>query len=261
MLNKHNLSIYKLASKEKSRFTLNAIRVEKTRTAVTDGWTLMTVDTPLELKAESFPDVNGYKPIDDFKPFNMPATVAADVLKAIPAKSTIPILRTAAVCENPHANEEGHKNEVTVLTTDLDRHRPVTFKHAGNFPDIDRVIWKSEEAEFAINVNARLLADVLDLIAKMNNSKRDVSEPPDCVLRFKTNGEAIRIDAKTDEGQPVIALVIPTRYEPIDVLDSIGGLKRRLYSVTDSEQKQATIRSEIRHRIEALEQALVSNEG
>lgn len=220
LLNKHNLELAKLASKEENRFLLQGILVQPESTVVTDGQVLMEVTTA-DFRAADFPQPPGIaSATDEWKPFVLSAQDALAIAKTIPKKTTTPILSNAAVAT---PNGDDH---MTIFTTDLERHNPVTVrKLTGTYPDYKRVIWPAEEAEFAINVNARNLADVLDFVAKFNESKRSETQPPDCVLRFKSNREAIRIDARVRGGdQKLTALVGPANFGVTAGLDSTPGV-------------------------------------
>ena len=111
MLNRHNLNIAKLASKEESRFTLSAIRVTPVETVVTDGRVLVRVSNPT-MPVEQFPALPGATITDDFNPFNLPAAAALQLAKSFKKRCTIPVLGCAAV---DTGGELAH-----VVTTDLE---------------------------------------------------------------------------------------------------------------------------------------------
>ena len=64
LLNKHNLSIAELASKEESRYILQAIHVSAKRTAVTDGSIAVMVTLP-EVDEKNFPDSRRIHPLEE----------------------------------------------------------------------------------------------------------------------------------------------------------------------------------------------------
>jgi predicted DNA-binding transcriptional regulator AlpA len=204
LLNKHNLNIAALCSKEQSRFTLNALYVTPTATVETDGQQMVLVTLPPETKAETFPELpNSPKAVDDWKPFLLPASEAAVISKALPKKSTIPVLQCAAVTDETDAN--GHS---AIAITDLEMARVFrTKKPEGNFPDYERVIPKSEAAEFQISLNAAILAKIMKQIESFQPDNRT----PACTFSFSDAKSPVRIDATGGDNQQLTAVVMPMR--------------------------------------------------
>ena len=105
LLNRSILNLAKLASKEASRYTLQAIAVEKDQAVVTDGHILVTVGNTSPAADDSFPQVAGL----EHKTFSegpmienvlVSRETALAALKALPKKSTIPVLANAAMGKN-----------------------------------------------------------------------------------------------------------------------------------------------------------------
>ena len=141
MLNKHNLNLAALASKEMSRFTLNGILVTPTETVETDGHQLCTVSMQ-KTDTEAVPHPNGvdFAPAADWKPFILPAGEALDIAKAIPKKSTVPICQNAFIGAKTDVN-----GTAQIAVTNLEQFRVFNpRKLEGNFPDWKRVIPKPE---------------------------------------------------------------------------------------------------------------------
>jgi hypothetical protein len=211
LLNKHNLNIAALCSKEESRFTLKAILVTPEASVETDGHQLIKVTLP-NLKVESFPDIaNKPKPVDTWKPFLLPASEALNIVKALPKKSSIPVLKCAAVTEATDQN--GH---ASILVTDLEMTREFNPKKPeGNFPDYERVMPKDEEVEYRTAFNPELLGRVLkqvqDFISEDKTVRRGIRHFNGCILSFTKPNGALRIEAKNDEGQTMTAVVMPMR--------------------------------------------------
>ena len=204
MITKLALELATLCSKEESRYTLNGIRVEPGRVCETDGHQMVVYDFIPE-SAESFPEVDGAKAVGTFKPFTLGKDAALQVAKALPKKSTIPVLQQAAIVGDPDKN-----GEVKFMVTDLERHQGFTAKKLeGQFPDYNRVIPKAEDAKLSIGVNAELLRGVLGYLSKVADSS---GRCPGVLMHFYDEQSAIRIDAKSDQGH-AIGVVMPMRVD------------------------------------------------
>lgn len=221
MLNKHNLAIASLASKDQSRFTLNGILVRPDCTVVTDGHQLTMVTTPKD-DIESFPELPGAAPAcRDFKPFILPSAAAADVAKSLPKgrkTKTLPILNNAAVSAD---TREG--DYAVLMTTDLETARPFRVrKMAGNFPDFERVIPKRSDSTFRIRFNAELLVRVLNQCVSLMSEERI----PMVELSFTDSAGPVRIDCESaDTGQKMTSVVMPCAGEH----DTSGAPVRRIW--------------------------------
>jgi hypothetical protein len=238
LLTKNNLEIYRLASKEASRFALHGVCVTPESTVATDGHLLCEVGTS-PLKAESYPAIpNMPAATDDWKPFVLPAEGAARLLRDMPKRTTLPVLRCVAVLA-----EGGNSGAATAVTTDLERASPVIVRRDGaSFPDYRRVldgaVQAGEKTEFAAAYNAAALADLFAYIAKASGAKRGMEKPPKCLLRFGCAKSAMRVESQTAEGEPITALVMPA--DQSSAVDTTAGLIRRMERAgePDSERKQ-----------------------
>jgi hypothetical protein len=249
LLTRHNLELAKLASTAPSRFTLNAIHITPTEVAVTDGYILATLETSKQ-SCESWPSAGRGEVADDWKPFNLDAKAALDLARRLPKKATIPILNYAAIVD-------GDEN-VTVIATDLEQDFTAKAKRNGaNFPDYKRVIWNPDEATFAFNLNAANLAVIAGFVEKLNGSKRGVSNPPSCVLRFKSACEAVRIEAESPDGEKFLALLTPVQSNDINALDSTPEIIKRARSGNSDAIVHAVERRELlRAQLAKLDQVL-----
>jgi DNA polymerase III sliding clamp (beta) subunit (PCNA family) len=172
MLNRNNLEIAKLVSRDPSHFTLSAIRVSCEETAETDGHQLIRVTRPAGAEQPTH------------APFLLPAATALQVAKAVGGGGTI---------------------EVTDACLTTDNQSFVRRDALGNFPDIDRVMPDPADATMTISFNAHLLATVLQQVAKVANDEKH-----SCIIRLYASGTAIRIDAyNQDKSQVVTAVVMP----------------------------------------------------
>jgi DNA polymerase III sliding clamp (beta) subunit (PCNA family) len=199
MLNKHNLSIANLTSKDASRYALGGILVSPKRTAATDGHCLMVVDTP-ELSVQDFPAVDGVTPADDFTPFILPRDEALNLAKSLPKKTALPILRSAAVCRESDAN--GQAVFATSDMTSAQVFRPKKLE--GTFPNIDMLIPDADKATLKIQFNPNLLISVLKELAPMAGDRL-----PYVTLSFTDKCSPVRIDVTSEQGQHAIAVIMP----------------------------------------------------
>ena len=209
MLNKHNLAIHQFATKEASRYAINAIHVTPKETVATDGFILARVSTPKRDPA-NFPPVEGVKPSATFKPFNLPVDAARTIEKAIPKKSTLPILSNVMIDgEATDAKAKDGMPDCAVLAVS-DLENPQVFrprKDEGNFPKWETVIPKREDAKFAISLDARLLTKLTQFAAKFAADDR-VHEVR---IRFYGADKPVRLDAQGEDGQEWTGVLMPLR--------------------------------------------------
>ena len=199
LLNKHSLEIAKLAPKEESRYTLNALRVTEGETMVTNGHYLIRVENP-KMKVENFPTVAGDVPAVEVSELLIPTASALEVLKGIPKKDAIPVLNHAKV-------GKGEDGMIRMVTTDMDVHRPnATRAITGQFPNVDAVMPRSQK--FTIGVNAEYLSKLLAIAATYNDRSHFVE------LSFTDKPSAMRIDAHDEvTGQHFTAVLMLMRGE------------------------------------------------
>ena len=208
MLNRHNLNIVKLAAKQESQHQLTGLRVEPGRTSVTDGVRLMTVTTP-GFPIADYPDLSGtlgVKPTKQFEPFTMDAETALKIAKAIPKRSSIPILGVAVVGEASNAN-----GSAQIAVTDLEN--PQVFSTAkldGQYPDIDRVIpAKGTKPLVKIGLDARMLAGMLQQVVSFHDDVRKGQEVY-CELSIYGPEVAMRLDCHNN-WQEMVGVLMPCR--------------------------------------------------
>ena len=201
LLNKHNLSIAALASKDESRYTLQAIHVNQDRTAVTDGHIAVMVTLP---KDEGFPCVPGFTATNgSAEPFIMDAASALAVCKSIPRRTHIPILKHACV----GTNSDG---KLSVLVNDLET--PQVFQPRvieGNYPNIELVIPDSSKTTLTIGVDAQLLMKLAKSALEFGDDGRhDVTMK----LEFIDANHAIKATVSNAEtGQDWLGVLMPKR--------------------------------------------------
>jgi hypothetical protein len=204
MLNKHNLNVYKACSKEESRFTLNGIYVSPTRTAATDGCRLLACTMPTNCAIESALQVPGCTNTAEFKPFLLPTAACVEIGKAIPRKTTLPVLEMVQI-----GSESDGDTRAVLAAGDLENVRVFhPQKLPGNFPDIDRVIPLQEKTEFSIKLNAKLLKEMAEQFEKFSDGLH-----LQCVtMSFTTPDNAVRFDGfNGTTGQNLVGVLMPVR--------------------------------------------------
>lgn len=238
MLNKANFLVTEFVSKEESRYSITAIQVRPEATVATNGHYLAWVSTDGQDPA-NFPVVEGFDGGQkDFVPFLLDVESAKAISKALPKKTTIPVLQYAPVHVNGVTVEspDGSKQEdaskgvksVSLCVTDLER--PQVFRPRvpeGQFPNFQAVIpdWERDVA-FEITVDARYLATIAKQAAEFIGKDK-----PHAELRMKfykqevipaekasdgkkrTYDRAIRFDATNANGQGMTCVLMPMRSE------------------------------------------------
>lgn len=231
MLNKWNFEVARFASKDTSRYTFNAILVTDKATIATNGEYLMWVSTPPEMKANDFPAIDHAPAAQDtWKPFLLATDDAVKIAKAIPKKSTIPILSTAAVAVKD--------DQPIIMATDLQC--PQVFRPrvpTGTFPNTDAVMPKKAPV-VRVCVDAIKLERIAKFAAEF--AKGRVEAP--LYMSIYGDGEAIRFDMGNDNtNQGATALLMPMRGSE-DVKYSYGWNEREAKREAErkaSEEKDA----------------------
>lgn len=209
MLNKHNLNIAALCSKEDSRFSLNSIQVTRDYTAETDGHQLMMVTRPkVEEGMMPDPELNrGFAMGAGQKDFLLPASVALELSKKLPRKPLVPVFENAVV------QSEGKSPDAVLAYADKrgDIQTMRSKKPEGTFPDFQRIMPKVEASTFQIGLNVQLLKG----IAAQFVSFLEGQKTPAVRCYFKSATEAVLIEAENEEGQKMTAVLMPCRWEDI----------------------------------------------
>lgn len=201
MLNRANLAIAKMCTKEESRYLLNGVYVTPEYTVVTDGHRLVKVATT-NADAEQFPNFEDFKAASKWAPFILKRDDALAVCVAIPKERKLWPVRHAAVNES---------NSQELATNDLSTKHLFKTEHlAGKYPDFDRVVPEKETAAFVAPVNARYLMEMLKAVVDAN------PDFPRVELRFYKakegeDAQAIRLDSKTADEQEWVGVLMPMR--------------------------------------------------
>jgi len=199
-LNKARLALAKLAPKDHSRYSIQGICVNQKHTVVTDGHIIVMVEHPSSpVQDKDFPQTPGLEtyPVTGNVLVSTEAALAA--LKALPKKSTIPVIQNAAL---------GTDGKIFVNTLDSVQ----SFQHymGGQYPNYEQVIPK-DKPKAEVCLNADLLISVAKYIAENGDDRI-----PAMRLTIYDGSTAVRIDSKTASGEPIMALIMPLRYEAKD---------------------------------------------
>ncbi len=203
LLNKANLNLANITSKEASRYQLNGILVEENCTVATDGHRLMVIGAVRDINAADFPLVNSQPALDKFPPFILSRATALEIAKSLPSKERIPALNCAAVVRVPNGEAE---KRATLVTTDLDTHRVFDSRVGeGQFPNWRAILPKGKKPISAISFDPDLMIGVLQQM-KASGVKQ-------VALRVFDSSSAMRLDATLESGQPVLGILMPMRGE------------------------------------------------
>ena len=167
-LNKHNLAIAALASKDQTRYALHGLHITPTETAATDGHCLGRVTLP-DFPRGDFPVVGVEESDKPFAPCIIPKDAADRLAKQLPKKASIPILENALV-----DIERSQGDTFRAVTTDRDTTQPLEVsKVEGEFPTLDNVM-PTGEPVLTVGFNALLLAQVLKVAGSITDSQNRV---------------------------------------------------------------------------------------
>lgn len=204
LLNRKSLRLAELASKDESRYVLKAIQITAEETVVTDGHLLVRVSHPAGIDAKQFPMTAGFDGGKEFESVLLPAASAAEITKAIPTKSKIPILNHVALAVTQ--NEDGAKLKFAV--NDLEN--PKVFQPkamAGQFPAWKRIM-PTKAPKFTFTVNPTLLLSLCKYATEFTKGER----MPAMRMSFEDANSAVRIDLESsDTQQGMTALLMPMR--------------------------------------------------
>ncbi len=162
MLNKYNLQIIKIASKDISRFALEHLKVEKDKTVACDGRRLIEVTRP-KVNKEDFPVIPGFPLVED-KVFYLNESEIKKVLTNLPKKPFLPILNNIGI------NQQ--EKSTNLLTTDLDSNAIIQCREKDkdlDYPDTEKVYPQGKHIK--IRVSAKLLKEICEQVVNFTDDK------------------------------------------------------------------------------------------
>jgi len=206
LLTKAELDLARLTPKGESRYMVNGIAVRERDTAATNGHWAVTV-AHSAFADDDYPQTAG---LEHATPNGTAALLHRDTalgaLKALPKKTTIPVLACAAL---------GKDSRVYVNTLDSVQTFGKEGGMGGQFPNIEAVIPKDDKPLAVVGLSAAYLRELADFIER-HGAEDSRSGERRCVgvkLTIYGAERPVRFDAKTKDGQDVMALLMPVPLE------------------------------------------------
>jgi len=225
LLNKAELNLAKLASTDESRFALQGIAVQPSSTVVTNGHYLVSIGHIEGFAEENFPETPGLTHAKLQGTALVSRDAAIGAAKALPKKSTIPILQTAALGED----------KVLYVNT-LDSVQTFKSDLTGTFPQWDRIVPTAKpKADIVLN------AGYLELLAKFikENGLKNVAVR----LTVYDNQTAVRFDAVTEDNQNLLAFLMPIRADHHSFAKRPHELKKEKKAAEEPKAEEVTKQS------------------
>lgn len=203
-INKFNLQVAKVASKESVRYQLTGVLFDprNNRTIASDGKRLIEVRNKDVSMLEDHPIASHVKA--DTKPFIVPlGKKLGELQRQIATKSPVRALEWLSVEKITEQEVKGGDpiRHVTLASTDLEtRTRTELRLINGTFPNCDAVKPRPDSAKATIVVDADLLADTLNAV--------DISNGKTPVLLSVHENQVVLESANDDTGQESYAVVM-----------------------------------------------------
>lgn len=202
IFNRTNFRIHSLVPKDEYGYQVKGLHVTPDYTEVTNGHYLIRVDAPFKGSREEMitdlPIVNGHAAVKKGCEFIIPVAAAKEVERNIPKKSGMPILENAWLVDDK-------EEEATFMTTDLETHKPVSFrKILRKFPNTEAVIPK-EKAPISIGFDPDYMMQLCQQYKKAGI---------DCVsLSLYGLTKAMKIEGTTDAetDQSITSVLMPKK--------------------------------------------------
>lgn len=158
LYNQLNLDVGKIASKSEIKPEFACVYFTKQKTVATDSYRLLEVTVPEDCDAEDFPNALTELP-EDIPGFLVPAKNLATI--KLPKNKKLQILNNLAI-------RSITKNTVELLTNNLETANTTCINTVdGQYPDYEKIIPKDTPLA-EVTVNANLLAELLEVMAKTN---------------------------------------------------------------------------------------------
>ena len=231
VISRNTLKIAALAtSDDTSRYTLNAVRVEPDgRCVATDGHILVIAKDGSATPDADFPVVPGLPENVNGSAgaVHIPTGIISRLIKAMPTKSTLPILTMARIGATPDG-------QAYAAATDLEA--PTVAKIAelnGQFPQYERVMVKDGQRAHVIKLT--LSAEILATLAKMGQLAASHSKSLGAVTLEIPVGRCYR-----DKGTANINSAVRfTTGTPSSVLVEGAIMPCRVWQITNQPQEKA----------------------
>ncbi len=161
-LNKLNLEVVRAASKDASRYNLNALHITPNYTEATNGHILARMTYPVQFEPGDVPEVIKTGKKEDIIPFMVPI----DALKGIkfPKKVSLPMLADLYIDVEATNGNGNAKFGMTDLQTTT---QPEIRKIDGEYPDTEACVPKGEPV-FEISLDGRYLATLAEMASGLN---------------------------------------------------------------------------------------------
>ena len=201
-INKNNLLVSKVASKDDKREGLKSIRFTQNYTEATDGHRLVRITYPEQIKQDQLPTNIKTEDVQEIKEFIIPATSTKDIKFY---KGPLDFMDQAFVNVGA-TNANGSAN---FISTDLEStSSPEIKKVDSQWPDTDKV-WPEGTPIFEVAVNAQYLEDLCNIAKSLDKNKNSHHT---MVMRFFGPNLGIILEAKEPgTGQIMTALLMPVR--------------------------------------------------
>jgi len=191
LYNSLNLECARFASKSDNKPELASVFFRSDRTVATDGFRLLEVTTPTDVKPEEF----NKDAMRGCAPFLADAKAVAKI--KISKHKTLPALDNVAI---KHLDKDG----ATFLLIDDDLSQSTITARVvdGKFPDYES-IFPSGNPVAEVTINGKLLAELLETMAKLNQLSS-------VKIKFYANDKPFALFAEGN-GQAARGLLMPIR--------------------------------------------------
>lgn len=199
---KANLEVVRAASTDVTRSALNGIYLEKDGSTVATNGNSLYIVGPSKINDDDFPQIDGNKPSSDPNGETIPNETIKALLKALPKRSTLPILTTTQL-----VGENGKK---AFVVTDLENAQTINFRPGdGPYPK-----WKSclpdekSRPVFEISLGAKVLAELAAFVKATTSNKLTYK------IDFKFYGPNVAATFEagtTEQDQKISGLIMPMR--------------------------------------------------
>lgn len=194
-LNRHNLKIAKLASKEETDGGLCYLKVEGERTIACDGYKVIEVSRP-DVDEGDLPEIPDFEAKEE-KPFFISKIVAEDLVRQLSRmKNLVPIFNNVFVSQKDDGLTE-------LVATDLEDTRKVVVKEKKDtYPDIEPYKPKGKP-QAKVNLGIKHLKEIVDMFYDSMKEGRSYVG----IEIFQKDPVVIRMELNT--GQIITALLMP----------------------------------------------------